>query len=365
MNINNISEGQIFKNYKVICEALGEPTKTGVSKQSQLSDWKRYFEYSKSGYNFIINKIYETPTEKIDLRVNGNNKAKYIDKIEYLILDLLVQNGNDGQVFLSRNKLLQSLQMVNENYSYGKIKPMKLSKVMNVTKEEIYDFYENSDGMLKRNLETALDSLRSQALITWKHSLTVCHVESKADINEFNNIKAMKLESINEDGDMEVEFSLRQSDQKMIHRKATPEEEQLIIRTERDVLKELDCKKVADIFKLNKAEQFYKSVREILFEEANIYLYYNSYEIISNKDQIKEEWESTERVGIQSELNESIVEKLKINTASRYNRSFEKYDKTFKEKYSMRMDEMYVENNYKLTDTLVKLGADNIKSLSI
>jgi hypothetical protein len=27
-----------------------------------------------------------------------------------------------------------------------------------------------------------------------------------------------------------------------------------------------------------------------------------------------------------------------------------------KQKYSMRMDEMYCENNFKLTDTLVKLG---------
>lgn len=365
MDIKNISEGQIFKNYKVLCAELGEPIKNGKSKKLQLEDWKRYFEYSMSGHNFIINKINEIPTEKTDLRINGNNKAKYINKIETLLLDLLVQNGNDGQVFLSRNKLLHTLQMVNDNYSYGKKKPMKLSKLMNITKEEIDDFYENSDGMLKRNLETALDGLRSQALITWKNSLTVCHIDAKVEINEFNNVKAMKMESIDEDGDMEVEFSLRQSSQKMIHRKATPEEEQLIIGTERDVLKEFQCNTVADVFKINKAEQFYKTVREILFEEANIYLYYNSYEIISNKKHIIEELKSPERVEIQNELNNSIVEKLKINTANRYNNAFDKYDETDKPKYKMRMDEMYCENNFKLTDTLVKLGADNIKNLAL
>jgi hypothetical protein len=365
VDIKNISEGQIFKNYKVLCESIGEPVKNGKSKKLQLEDWQRYFKYSKSGHNFIISEIYETPTEKIDLRLNGNNKAKYIDKIETLILDLLVQNTNDGQVFLSKNKLLYTLQMVNENYSYGKIKPMKLSKLMNITKEEIDDFYENSDGMLKRNLETALDSLRSQALITWKNSLTVCHFDAKVEINEFNNIKAIKMESIDEDGDLEVEFSVHQSKQKMIHRKATPEEEQLIIGTERDVLCKFDCKTVADVFKLNKAEQFYRTVREILFEQANIYLYYNSYEIISNKKHIVEELESPERVEIQNEINECIVEKLKINTANRYNKAFDKYDETKKQKYSMRMDEMYCENNFKLTDTLVKLGADNIKKLAL
>jgi hypothetical protein len=30
-----------------------------------------------------------------------------------------------------------------------------------------------------------------------------------------------------------------------------------------------------------------------------------------------------------------------------------------------RMDEMYCDNNFKLTDTLVKIGADDIKSLSL
>jgi hypothetical protein len=363
MNVEKLSEGQIFKNYKTLCSELGEPIKTGKAKQLQLKDWERYFDYNKSGYSFIITKIQETPTEKTDLRNNGNNKTKYIDKVEFLILDLLAENGNKGQIFLSRNKLLRSLQMVNQNYSYGKIKPMKLSKLMNVTKEEIYDFYENSDGMLKRNLETALDSLRNQALITWKHSLTVCHVEAKAEVNEFKDVKAIKLETMNDDGDLEVEFALRQSNQKLIHRKATPEEEQLIIHTERETLKELGCKTVADVFKINKADEFYKQVKGILFEEANIYLYYNSYEIISNKDHILEELSSIEKEKIQVELNNDIVEKLKINTANRYNKAFYKYEETLKDKYIIRMNEMYCENNFKLTDTLVKLGADKMLSL--
>jgi peroxiredoxin family protein len=365
MNIDNISEGLIVKNYKVMCELLEQPTKTGKAKQLQISDWERYFVYSKSGYSFIINKILETPTDKTDLRVNGNNKAKYIDKIEFLILDLLAQNGNDGQVFLSRNKLLYSLQMVNQNYSYGKIKPMKLSKIVDVTKEEINDFYQTSDRMLKRNLETALDGLRSQALITWKNSLTICLVESKAEINEFNSVKAIKLETIDEDGDMEVEFSLRQSDKGLIHRKATIEEEQLIIHTEREVLKAFGCKTISDVFKINKAEIFYKHVKEILFEQANIYLYYHSYEIISNKDHILEELNTYEKRKIQEEINNDIVEKLKLNTANRYNRAFDKYDETSKDKYVIRMDEMYCENNFKLTDTLVKLGVSSIKMLSL
>lgn len=365
MNIDNLEIGKAYKNYKQLCEVLGELTRTGKSKRLQLADWERHFKYSKSGHNFIINEICETPTEKTDLRINGNNKVKYIDKIEKLVLDLLVQDGNEGQVFLSKNKLLSTLKMVNDNYSYGKSKPFKLSKLTKVTRKEIDDFYEISDSMLKRNLEAALTSLRNQALITWKNSLTVCYVDTQIEQNNFENIKAFKTETFDIDGDIDVTFGVYQPTQKMIHRKATSEEEQLIIRTERNVLLAYNCKVVADVFKMNKAEQFYKDVRDVLFETSNIYLYYNSYEIISNKDQIIEEWKSLERAKTQRELNDDIVEKLNINTANRHDKSFSKYEETKKSKYKIRMTDTYVENNHKLTDTLIKRGADSIKYIEV
>ncbi|MED4883864.1 zinc-ribbon domain-containing protein [Bacillus smithii] len=74
MDLSNIKAGDVFKNYKQLCEALGEKTKTGNSKIAQLKEWKRYFNFTKQGYKFIINEIYETTKLKIDLRSNGNNK---------------------------------------------------------------------------------------------------------------------------------------------------------------------------------------------------------------------------------------------------------------------------------------------------
>jgi hypothetical protein len=45
MNLKNLKEKQEIKNYKVLCELLEEPIKTGKSKQLQLKDFERYFEY--------------------------------------------------------------------------------------------------------------------------------------------------------------------------------------------------------------------------------------------------------------------------------------------------------------------------------
>ena len=41
--MKQINEGQIFKNYKKLCEYLEEQVRTGKSKQLQLKDWNRYF----------------------------------------------------------------------------------------------------------------------------------------------------------------------------------------------------------------------------------------------------------------------------------------------------------------------------------
>ena len=66
LNTNELYINQTFKNYKFLCEFLGEPVKSGKSKRLQLEDWKRYFTYEKNGYVFTITGIYNTPIEKID-----------------------------------------------------------------------------------------------------------------------------------------------------------------------------------------------------------------------------------------------------------------------------------------------------------
>ena len=57
-----------FKNYRIICGYLNEPIKTGKSKQLQLEDWKRYFEYIREGNAFEITKVYD---KILSLTVSG------------------------------------------------------------------------------------------------------------------------------------------------------------------------------------------------------------------------------------------------------------------------------------------------------
>jgi hypothetical protein len=108
----------------MFCELLGEEVKNGSKgKRYQFIEWERYINFTKSGQKFIIQEIYTEPKPKIENR-GGNNKIKYIEIIEKLILDLLVQSENNGHIFLSKNKLLRELMMVNINYAECKKPPV-------------------------------------------------------------------------------------------------------------------------------------------------------------------------------------------------------------------------------------------------
>lgn len=68
--------GQVYKNYKALCEMVGEDVKTGSSKKSQIKRWNRYFEWSMSGHTFTISKKFDEPKAKVDFRGGANNKVK-------------------------------------------------------------------------------------------------------------------------------------------------------------------------------------------------------------------------------------------------------------------------------------------------
>lgn len=72
MDITKLKKGLIIKNYKAMCEILDEPIKEGRNRKLQLKDWERYFDWSKDGHKFIIDRVYKKPKSKVD----GRGKSK-------------------------------------------------------------------------------------------------------------------------------------------------------------------------------------------------------------------------------------------------------------------------------------------------
>lgn len=364
MDITKIKQGDTYKNYKELCLALGEEPKTSNSKKAQMKEWERYFKFTKQGHKFMINKIYETPQIKNDSRSNGNNVSAYMDSIEMLILDLLAQEKHRGQLFLSRNKLLKELKMINENYTYYRNRKLNLSKFMNIGMEEINDFYESSISTFKSNLETALNRLQKQSLIFWNYALTICYIDTRIEMTDTGEVKAVKREKLTDDGEFITVYDTVKPIQELSYRKATDLEIRIILETERETLKKYKCKDKSELYKKGFIEDFYNEVKEIVFDKTNIIFYYKSYEVIFNDEHIQERIEEMklmehEREFTQSLLNKGVINKMHDNAKKRYEKAEFEYilngfdEINLKEKVKIRSSNTYIENNGALTNKLI------------
>lgn len=372
MDFSNISEGQIFKNYKELCSSLGEEPKTSNPKNAQIKEWERYFRYSKKGHKFIIEEIYDVPKNKQDLRFHGNNTSPYIDDIEKLILDLLAQDNNNGQLFLSRSKLLKELKMINENYTYFKSRKPTLSKFMNIHIEEIKDFYESSYNTFKSNLETALNRLQRQALIYWNYALTVCYVNTHIQTTSTGYVKATKTKYINNRGEEELVFNTVKPTQNVKYRKATENEIRIILEVEREMLKQYKCNDKSEVYKKGRIQDFYDDVNNIIFDKTNIVYYYNSYEILYNDKHIEEKLEELKlqegmKFVTQNYLNKGVIEKITTNAEKRHNDAKELISENVLDDYyypndvvRLRSNDKYLTNNNALSDALINKNSERI-----
>jgi len=371
MKIDKLYLGLIVKNYKEMCILLGEEIKT--NKKYQLVEWARYFKYHKSGNKFIIDEIYDTPIEKVEKRGGSHNNIEYIAFIEKLILDLLVQDRNKGQVFLSRNRLLKELRMINDNYAYCKERVPKLSKFMNISEENITEFFESSGDTLRRNLENALDKLKNKSLVFWTPAKTVCiatpHISSnknkEAVVNEISN----GLDEFEEET-FEYNVNYRVD---MRHRKASNEEIQLILFVERTILDELLCENKQKVIQFGMWDTFKEKVKKILMKEANILFYYDSYEIICNEEHIYKEWldlydlklDDIDRILSQMELNTGIMSRLKGNIENRNKKALEERSHIIgipkDDKLIRRTKNDYLEHGDKLINIMINKDSKSIK----
>ena len=90
----NIEQGEVFKNYKELCERLGEPVKDGNSKKAQLKEWEQRFSYQKQGYKIIITEVFSEPKEKVSRRRGGANNFKQ-DSLKNKLCKPLLDKGKN------------------------------------------------------------------------------------------------------------------------------------------------------------------------------------------------------------------------------------------------------------------------------
>ena len=344
INTSNLKVGQVVKNYKELCALLEEEVKTGKSKQLQLDNLKRFFEWEKAGQKFIITDIYDTPLTKVDGRSSGNN-SKYVKCIELLLLRYLLDK-KDYTATLTKRNWWQILGMINNKYNQierDKEKREELQKNNPIlTSYEIKHFYQRSNKKLQQILFSALNSLSSRKLIEYEIETVIVKEDDKG---------------------------------KMRYEIATKYEKKAILKEERYILRYvMGYEKIIQVFCRFEQDKYYAKVNERLYELYKWQHYFKRIRIVYNQEYISDAINDIGSEIIREELNDKVVSALNNNAAHIYKKKTQEYDETTLKLFELygtgqdisniklwKIPDVYIMAQELLTDELIRIGHSNIR----
>lgn len=153
--------GMVIKNYKVLCSLLKEKEKSGGSKQAQLKEWKRFFNFEKNGHSFLITEIFDSPTPKIDGRSQGNHSLFVKESAHVLLLAL---SSNSSSFSHSINQWVITAGLANSEY--GKRMEIPTLSSIDGNTPAFDDFYDYGAGASVRNyVKSAINHLKKNGLV--------------------------------------------------------------------------------------------------------------------------------------------------------------------------------------------------------
>jgi hypothetical protein len=283
MNLENLHEGLVIKNYKEMCNLLDEEVEAGNSKEAQLKKWRRYFDFEKLKNKFEITKIYEKP--KV-ITADSLKRQIYIKCIE-MILMYELSTKTSYKCNYTKNQLFELLGMVNRNYA-RKHQGIVQKSLPDIKPWEIKHFYLHSNQRLSKILFSALNSLRSRCLLEYKEQKIIV--------------------------------------QGSIHRTATAKEISDIVEIENIVLHEMGYDK-KPYWKIN---EFYNKVNERLNEMYGWDYTFNEYLLIFTAAHMIKDLPIVQReikellMNNKSSLNQKIIDALQNQIAQNFKRNLEK-----------------------------------------
>lgn len=359
MKIENLKVGMVLKNYAELCSTLELKPKKGGARQNQLKWIEEHVDFTRAGHKYIVDMIKKNYVEpQQDNRGGANNVIGYIDVLEKLILDLMLQEGNDEKILLSKTQLFQQLSMVNSNYGVGRAYIPEVAELVNVDKKTTVDWYNSLDAMLEGNIVRALKNLAQQSLVTWRTVVTV-NVETVIDEKFFVSPDVRYDDS----GEKVVTWEKQEYTETEV-REATVAEDKDILRIEREVMNLLGCDDKQDVVLKSLWEVFINKVEERLHNETRVNYYYKSYRVIFNQDHIEKRadelgamiLEQSERESHKDYLNTSIQDRALDNAHKRKNNT----SISFGVNGSCRTQDSYITDTETLNQFLLDRYKDNL-----
>lgn len=176
VDTSRLEVGMEVKDYKRMCELLGEPVLEGDSKEAQMHRWTLNFMWEKKPrkHKMTITKIFKEPLPDI---VPDN--ATFAKMMQIILIRLLGYMPDDTYHFFS-TIFWDMTGMVDNQYKEIKSSDNdvesffgKGKKYSAVSPETAKSFFEIADGKLREATRTALRSLDNSGLIHYRQEYCV------------------------------------------------------------------------------------------------------------------------------------------------------------------------------------------------
>ncbi len=334
-----LSVGQIFPNYTKLCEALNQKPVGGRSKELQIQNWQRYFEFSRDGHKFTITEIYDKPLPKVDKREEGNNSI-YVNYVMYLLMIYFSKQEGCTAAFY-KTGLYKILGITNKNYTENLPSNEKrkiISKYDAINRYDMDDFFKRTPPKLEKILFSALGNLKRRCLLDWFREYVVLEPVNNRGLTEYTS------------------------------RTATKSEVKEILDIRHSVLEEMEIKTIWQVRAQNKLDDFYARVNEIQFERHGWYRVFTQYKIVFSKENIIKDIAFV-REDIQRKLlNDSVCDALNRQAECRFQKNYvdlDLYDLFADEKLTDEDRNKLMSNKYllaqsQLTDLFIKLSPSEL-----
>ena len=313
----SLQVGQVFTNFRKLCDAIGTPAYNGNQRIAQIKEFKRYFSYETEGRKITITEVYDEPLPK-ESRIANN--SKYTRLVQDVLIKYLSEQPGE-KVYLTQLRLWQILGLVNAKYAnfYDNIEQLKKIDER-LAYFHIKDFFNRAScknsGIVKRSLES----------LQRRHLLLVDDVYIVVELADKDNKNSIS-----------------------INREATESERKYIMKTKRKLLEEMGFETEVQIRLSRRKKAYYNALSETFLDEQGWVSVYSAFKIIYNKGQLPKA-ENAKKSKLQ--LNKMIIEALDEQADKNYKKQGLTNQETLTLKLNAKKDFYYYEEYPKLQHLL-------------
>lgn len=225
MEIKNLELRQ-YKGYRDICKTIDDNVNGGKSKQYQLKEWKRYFDWTENTcYNWEITEIHEQVKEKDDGRKNngGAHNNIYSDHIDAMLLEYIdTYESIQGTFRLFREEF--GLRHENFDRLYDEIP--ELADELNIDIWYLWDFFVVTKRQANIVFDSSLKRLaKAKCILYDKNKIAGANVKGVGNDNKhwemtdeenekYNEVRSDLLKEMNSFSEQQIIYSGRWFDYK-------------------------------------------------------------------------------------------------------------------------------------------------------